>query len=102
MSRACLVWVKSFPRQRLGQMPLKFPSLAFGSFQMSITNLPGLSLAEENLKPQPGLEPRSFLMLPSQGSSSNMNQTGPQSLLSSLSWLEEKTCPSPPRGRGPV
>lgn len=33
-------------------------------------------------------------MLPSQGSSSYKNQTGPQSILSSLSWLEEgKTCP---------
>lgn len=96
MSGVCLVWVESFPRQRVGQMLLKVPQPVFGSPQISVTHPPSLLLAGEETKSQPGLEsgcPRSQL---SQGSSPPLNQAGP-TVCPELPWLArgEENLPLP-------
>lgn len=89
-SGAYLIWVESFPRQRVGQMLLKVPSNEY--YQPAC---PSIGRGGHEGSARSGAEVS--LMLPSQGSSSYLNQTGPQSVLSSLGWLEEeKTCPCSP------
>lgn len=64
---------------------------------MSITSPTALFIGRGGHKGSARTGAEVSLMLPSQGSSSYLNQAGPQSVLSSLGWPEEEeTCPCPP------
>lgn len=65
------------PKAEDGPDVLESSQPVFRFPQISYTNLPSLSLAEEQTKAQPELELRCPRWLPSQGSSSTLNQAGP-------------------------